>query len=1163
MPVAQRQSSLFVAEDWRVIYRAFTEVNFSAYDFDTIRDSMIDYIRRNFPEDFNDWIESSEFVALIELLAYLGQSLAFRTDMNMRENFLDTAEKRESILKLARFISYSPSRNIAAEGILKITQVSTNHNVFDSNGINLANRTVRWNDPNNPDWYEQFILILNDIFNKNNPFGRPLKTGIVDGVNTQLYALNNVANTNNVYSFSSQINDRILSFEVVNIDFNNQGVFEERHPDPLEAFHLVYQNDGNGNSSEHTGFFFMFKQGTLVNQDFTINTPIENRVINVDGTNINNSDVYVQEIDQNGFIINKWVDVPSLVGNNIIFNSIDRNERNIYQVITKESDKIAIRFADGRFGTVPNGFFRVWTRQSANERYVIKTDEMSNVSISIPYNGDDNSIYNSSFTLTLQNSVSNSAPTESNSDIKRNAPQVYYTQDRMVNGEDYNVFPLQNSEVANIKAVNRIHSGFSRYIDINDPTGISQNVNLFGEDGIFYHVIDNELEELSLPTTLDNSSIVTSVILPISNKQARKHFYYFNYPRYETSNPSSQTVVFDNTSIYWIPSVSSINSSTGYFSNVIGGVTPILIGDNSNEDPIPSGEFFINEGALLKFNKAGWVSVVSVINNGLGTNGNGILDNGTGAVTLSENVDGDDYIEMVIANFRTTFSEIEQTQIETQISFNNNFGLRYDTNTLTWEVVSGADINVTNEFSLSNQGSTTALNEDSSWLIRAEYSQSAWRFYARTMDYVFESTNQIRFYFDKSRTIKDANTGQVVTDFVNILKVNPHINPASETDINDNPVPDSFEEDNICHGLGNDQLMYVEDVFRADDGFVSNRRIKLTFSDTDQDGVPDDPDVFSNVTGIDNQSITHPLVDVIVDKSEVFFETYVNNDGFQEIRPINSIIAAFNDEIIPLTKAEVEARILNATNEEYTVVDGDIIYIRESESFLIYDEIEDSFELTDNIYLYYRGRGDLYFQWKHFAPTTNRIDPAITNIVDVYVLTVGYDTDIRLWIDNNGDMETKPIPPTTESLKSMFKDIETKKMLSDQIIWHPAKYKLLFGAQADEELRASFKVTKVPGTEIPDGEIKSRIIDAINEFFAIGNFDFGETFYFTELSSFIHHRLATIIGSVVIVPLNNESHFGDLFQVRSNPDEIFISSAKVSDIQIVDSFNDNILRIGN
>ena len=97
---------------------------------------MIQYIRQNYPEDSNDYIESSKYLALIDLVAYLGQNLAFRTDLNARENFLETADRRESILRLARLISYNPTRNQAANGLLKIVGISTTENIVDSNNLN-------------------------------------------------------------------------------------------------------------------------------------------------------------------------------------------------------------------------------------------------------------------------------------------------------------------------------------------------------------------------------------------------------------------------------------------------------------------------------------------------------------------------------------------------------------------------------------------------------------------------------------------------------------------------------------------------------------------------------------------------------------------------------------------------------------------------------------------------------------------------------------------------------------------------------------------------------------------------------------------------------------------------------------------------------------------
>ncbi len=66
MAVNSRQNNLFAAEDWAVAYQAYSQVDFQAYDFDTIRNAMVEYIKTNFPENFNDYTESSEFIAIIE-----------------------------------------------------------------------------------------------------------------------------------------------------------------------------------------------------------------------------------------------------------------------------------------------------------------------------------------------------------------------------------------------------------------------------------------------------------------------------------------------------------------------------------------------------------------------------------------------------------------------------------------------------------------------------------------------------------------------------------------------------------------------------------------------------------------------------------------------------------------------------------------------------------------------------------------------------------------------------------------------------------------------------------------------------------------------------------------------------------------------------------------
>ena len=146
MSVTNRQNRLLLAEDWKRVYQTFRNADFRSYDFDGLRRTMIAYIRDNYPEDFNDYIESSEYLALIDLIAFLGQNISYRIDLNSRENFLELAERRESVLRLARLLSYNPKRNQCANGLIKFEAVSTTEEVVDSNGTNLSNQTVVWND---------------------------------------------------------------------------------------------------------------------------------------------------------------------------------------------------------------------------------------------------------------------------------------------------------------------------------------------------------------------------------------------------------------------------------------------------------------------------------------------------------------------------------------------------------------------------------------------------------------------------------------------------------------------------------------------------------------------------------------------------------------------------------------------------------------------------------------------------------------------------------------------------------------------------------------------------------------------------------------------------------------------------------------------------------
>ena len=108
-----------------------------------------------------------------------------------------------------------------------------------------------------------------------------------------------------------------------------------------------------------------------------------------------------------------------------------------------------------------------------------------------------------------------------------------------------------------------------------------------------------------------------------------------------------------------------------------------------------------------------------------------------------------------------------------------------------------------------------------------------------------------------------------------------------------------------------------------------------------------------------------------------------------------------------------------------------------------------------------------------------------------------------------------------------------------------------------QNLKATFKVVKNSKTNVTDAVVKTRVIAAINQFFALDNWDFGDTFYFTELAAFIHNSLAPDVLTAVIVPNQSGQGFGSMFQIDSASDEIFISGATVNDVSIITALGAN------
>ena len=1117
MATTSRQTAIFGVQDWKRIYQAYQEADFQSYDFETLRKSFVDYLRLYYPETFNDYIESSEFIALLDVMAFMGQSLAFRTDLNTRENYLDTAERRDSVVRLANLVSYTPKRNTEASGYLKVFSVSTTENLTDYNGINLANLTVNWADPTNLDWQEQFTTILNASLVNTQKFGNPGGRQTIIGIDTQEYTINLVPGFLPVIPYTATVDTVNMPFEVVNATFAGEDFVYEPPPLPIGQFNVLFRNDQQGYLSANTGFFFFFKQGVLQDQDFNLAERIDNRAVAINIEGINETDVWLYQLDNLGNISQFWEKVQNIYA--AAAEQLTPGTRNIYSVTSRTNDQITINFGDGVFSTIPVGTFRTYVRASNGLTYIINPVEMQSVAVPISYVSRTGQIETLTFTCGITQPVTNAQARETIAEIKQRAPAQYYTQNRMVNGEDYTNFPFtQYNSILKSTAVNRASIGTSRYLDLVDGTGKYSSTNTFASDGALYESDNLYSFQFSWLTDNDISDAVIDKISPLTLRAGLQQFYYANFSR-------PNLAVLNYT---WKQSTVITNEVTGYFQNSAG--EPVSIGTYASnntkyilegslvEFAAPVGFYFNNNNQLIvgvptraDDKLTIWASPVAVYQSGT-AQGFGNLPSGLGPVVLNTYVPTGAIPVQVIPVFITDVPTSIQQTVAEQIRLNQNFGLGYNNLTSTWYVIASNNLAVDAAFSIANAGNTNGTNTDASWLIECVYNGSVYIVSSRSLEYYFGSVLQTRFFFYTSDPIYDSRTGTVIRDYVNVLKINNKP---------DTSIP-----------LGIDNILTIIDQPVLSDGLVDDFQVSVSFSRTSGNLTPVNPDFFDDIVS--------PSVDASL--KLVFFRATVDFDNLQRYLLIEAGIV--NSDYG--TQAEIQA-----VQTQYTV--GQVFYAYQQQQFYVLgvDFLNNPTLIVTQEYLAKTGRQDLYFQYRHNSPLTSRIDPGSTNIIDLYVVTNSYYQSYVNWLQDTTGTVVEPEAPTIDDLNTAYQGLQNYKMISDNMILNSVDFQPLFGQKADPALRATIKVIRASGSTASVSAIKNLVIANMNAYFDINNWDFGDTFYFSELAGYIHQNIGSVVSSVVLVPLNTQKSFGDLYEIRSAPNQIFVNGTTVNDVEVI------------
>jgi len=678
----------------------------------------------------------------------------------------------------------------------------------------------------------------------------------------------------------------------------------------------------------------------------------------------------------------------------------------------------------------------------------------------------------------------------------------------MVNGEDYNNFPYTAfSSITKSKAINRTNIGASRYLDLVDPTGKYSSINAFASDGLVHSDATVETFNFTFNDTNDINSVFRNQVEPVLAARSMTQYYYENFTRVSVSTSSGE--------LQWTQLTTATNSTSGYFKDGSGNARPI--GPDYTTD---DRQYFAPQ-ALIKFvppvgwhfsasnrlvlgaelTAVGdkliiWATITDVELEGTANGSITAASPGTvGPVKLNNFVPSESIASEIIPVFSSDLpAEITQEMLAL-VELYRDFGVGFDQFTGIWSIIDEADLGL------------------DTWLLKFEASSQIYTVSSKSLHYYFSSILETRFFFDNSRRIFDPRTGLIVNDFINVLKTNSK--------------PDSSEP------LSTDVVMDIIDQSVQSDGYVNDYVVEVSFTDGDNDGIADDPDFFRTLV---NEAGAYT-------GKHVYFQTTTDFDGLERQLPFLS--TNINDEYA--TEAAIDL-----VKTEYPT--GQLFYATTDNKFFeltFINNVTNIAERTD--FSVEIGRDQLNFQYRHNSPETRRINPSITNIIDLYVVTSSYHEAFLQYIQDVTNTVAEPAVPTTDELTVLYQSLNESKMTSDNIVLNSVRFKPLFGAKANTNLQSFIKVVKLNNVVTSDSEIKSKVISSINKYFDIDIWDFGDTFYFSELAAFVHSELGDIIASIVIVPKTATEQFGSLYEVRSAPYEIFTSAATVDDVSIIDA----------
>ena len=100
------------------------EIKYLNKDFESFRNSLIEFAKIYFPKTYSDFNEASPGMMFIEMASYIGDVLSYYVDDTLKESMMIYAEDTKNVLSLAQYLGYKPKVTSPAMVTLSVYQLA-------------------------------------------------------------------------------------------------------------------------------------------------------------------------------------------------------------------------------------------------------------------------------------------------------------------------------------------------------------------------------------------------------------------------------------------------------------------------------------------------------------------------------------------------------------------------------------------------------------------------------------------------------------------------------------------------------------------------------------------------------------------------------------------------------------------------------------------------------------------------------------------------------------------------------------------------------------------------------------------------------------------------------------------------------------------------------